>query len=43
MADFGNEPLTSDDEGAKVWQNPLRGGKVEAGEQGNKYFPVEKA
>ena len=23
--------------------NPLRGGKVEAGKQGNKYFPTEKA
>ena len=23
--------------------NPLRGGKVEAGKQGNKYFPVEKS
>ena len=22
---------------------PLRGGKVDAGKQGNKYFPVEKA
>ena len=42
MADLGNEPLTSDDEGAKVCQNPLRGGKVEAGKQGNKYFPVER-
>ena len=42
VADLGNEPLTSDDEGAKVCQNPLRGGKVEAGKQGNKYFPVEK-
>ena len=42
MADLGNELLTSDDEGARVCQYPLRGGKVEAGKQGNKYFPVER-
>ena len=42
MADLGNEPVTSDDEGAKVCQNPMRGGKAEAGKQGNKYFPVKK-
>ena len=43
MADLGNEPLTSDDEGAEVCQNPMRGDKIKAGKQGNKYFPVEKA
>ena len=43
MADLGDEPVTSDDEEAKVCQNTLRGSKVEAGKQGNKYFLVEKA
>ena len=42
LSDPGDEPVTCDDEGAKVCQNPLRGSKVEAGKQGNKYFPVEK-
>ena len=42
VADLGNEPLTSDDEGARVCQYPFRGGKVEAGKQGNKYFLVER-
>ena len=42
VADLGDESVTSDDEGVKVFQNPLRGSKVEAGKQGNKYFPVEK-
>ena len=42
MADLGNEPVTSDDEGAKVCQNPMRGDKIEAGKQGNKYFPVKR-
>ena len=43
VADLGDEPVTSDDEGANVCQKPLRGRKVEAGKQGNKYFLVEKA
>ena len=43
VADLGDEPVTSDDEGPEVCQNPMRGGKVEAGKQGNKYFPVEKS
>ena len=42
MADLGNEPVTSDDEGAKVCQNPMRGDKIEAGKQRNKYFPWRK-
>ena len=43
MADLRDEPVTSDGEGPEVCQNPMRGDKIKAGKQGNKYFPVEKA